>query len=435
MQAKNADLTAEVSRLRTQFDQAPGFMAVLRGPDHVFEIANAAYLQLVGRTEIVGKSVAEALPEIADQGIIELLDDVRRSGKPFVGHGITAKLRRGDGAPLEELVLDLVYQPIVGEDGQVAGIFVQGHDITEQMRAEAALRDLNETLENRVALRTAELEQARSALQSVNANLETLVAARMVDLQAANEEIQRFAYIISHDLRSPLVNVVGFTSELECIRKAIIEHFAGEGSERTPQVVRVAVGEDLPETISFIRSSTQRMAWLIGAIIKLSREGRRVLQPELVAMRPLVEGFRSVLAHQLDAHPAELDVRDMPDLVCDRMAPEQIFGNLVENALKYLQPGRAGSILVRGWEDGPRLHFAVVDNGRVIEPRDFDRVFDPFRHAATQDVARHGTGLAHARALVRRLGGTITVSSEPGQGTTFAVTLPRMLTVSSEEAA
>ena len=152
-------------------------------------------------------------------------------------------------------------------------------------------------------------------------------------------------------------------------------------------------------------------------------------------MRALVEGFRSVMAHQLDAHPAELDVRDMPDLVSDRMALEQVFGNLIENAVKYLQPGRTGSIVVRGWEDGPRLHYAVVDNGRGIEPRDFERIFDLFRRAGAQDVAGHGIGLAHARALVRRLGGTITVSSEPGQGTTFVVTLPRVLTVSNEEAA
>ena len=435
VQARNADLNAEASRLRTLFDQAPGFMAVLRGPDHVFEIANAAYLQLVGRTDLVGRSVAEALPEIAGQGFIELLDEVLATGAPFVGHGIRARLRRAPDVPLEEVVLDLVYQPILGEDGQVAGIFVQGHDITVQMRAEAALRELNETLENRVALRTAELEHARAALQSVNANLEAIVAARMVDLRAANEEIQRFAYIVSHDLRSPLVNVMGFTSELESIRQIITDHFAGAGSGAIPEDVRVAVEEDLPEAIGFIRSSTQRMDWLIGAILKLSREGRRVLQPEPVPMRALVEAFKTVLAHQLDAHPAILDVRDMPDIVSDRMAIEQVFGNLVENAVKYLQPGRDGRIVVRGWEDGPRLHYAVVDNGRGIDPRDFDRIFDLFRRAGAQDVAGEGIGLAHARALVRRLGGTISVSSEPGQGTTFVVTLPRVLTVSNEEAA
>ena len=435
VQARNADLTAEASRLRTLFDQAPGFMAVLRGPDHVFEIANAAYLQLVGRRDIVGRSVADALPEIAGQGFIELLDEVRDTAKPFVGHGVTARLRRAPDAPLEELVLDLVYQPIVGDDGQVAGIFVQGHDITVQMRAESALRELNETLENRVALRTAELEQARAALESVNANLENIVAARMVDLQAANEEIQRFAYIVSHDLRSPLVNVMGFTSELESIRQTITDHFGGADGRALPETVRVAVEEDLPEAIAFIRSSTQRMDWLIGAILKLSREGRRVLQPELVPMRSLVEAFQTVLAHQLDEHPAVLDTRDMPDVVSDRMAIEQVFGNLVENAVKYLQPGKPGLIVVRGWEDGPNLHYAIVDNGRGIDPRDFDRIFDLFRRAGAQDVPGHGIGLAHTRALVRRLGGTITVSSEPGQGSTFVVTLPRVLTASNEEAA
>src|SRR3954452_16698634 len=102
----------------------------------------------------------------------------------------------------------------------------------------------------------------------------------MAELQAANEEIQRFAYLISHDLRSPLVNVMGFTSELEAIRETF-QAFVARIVERAPDLltddIRTAVHEDLPEAISFIRSSTERMDRLIKAILRLSREGRRVL--------------------------------------------------------------------------------------------------------------------------------------------------------------
>ncbi|MCP8938636.1 PAS domain-containing protein [Alsobacter sp. SYSU M60028] len=435
VQQRNTMLEADRDRLRRLFEQAPGFMALLTGPDHVFEMANAAYGQIIGHREVVGLSVREALPEVVDQGLVDLLDQVLASGEPFIGNAMRVMLQQSPDGPLTESFLDFIYQPILDAEGQPAGIFVQGQDVTQRKQAEDALLRLTEHLEQRVMDRTGELQQARNALQAINRNLEGIVKARMADLHAANEEIQRFAYIISHDLRSPLVNIMGFTAELEAVRDSVarvLELAARHAPGEVTAELRQAVEEDLPEAIGFIRSSSERMDRLIKAILRLSREGRRVLTPELINLRNLLSSSIDAIAHQLDESGATLLIGDMPELTSDRLALEQVFGNLIENALKYLDPSRPGVIRVHGREDGPNVVISVEDNGRGIEERDFERIFDLFRRAGAQDRPGEGIGLAHVRALVRRLGGSISVTSAIGAGSTFEVTLPKVLATSSE---
>jgi PAS domain S-box-containing protein len=144
VQDENRALQHERLRLRGLFEQAPGFMAVLQGPQHVFELVNVAYLRLVGHRDLQGKRVREALPEVAGQGFFELLDHVHASGEPFVGRGMRVMLQEEPGAAADERFVDFIYQPIRDDAGRVSGIFVQGHDITEQKRAEAALRETEE---------------------------------------------------------------------------------------------------------------------------------------------------------------------------------------------------------------------------------------------------------------------------------------------------
>jgi PAS domain S-box-containing protein len=240
------------------------------------------------------------------------------------------------------------------------------------------------------------------------------------ELRESNEEIQRYAYIVSHDLRAPLVNVAGFTSELEAVRGDVRAALADH-----PQAGQIDA--DLGEALGFIQAAVTRMEGLIAAILRLSREGRRRFDAQALDMTALVQGLADAQRHQTESAGARIEIApDLPEIVADRLAVEQVFGNLLDNAVKYLDPARPGRITVAARAVGAdRVRFEVADNGRGINERDHARVFELFRRAGIQDRPGDGIGLAHVKALVRALGGRIDLASEPGAGSTFGVTLPR----------
>jgi signal transduction histidine kinase len=293
-----------------------------------------------------------------------------------------------------------------------------------------------------------ERDQAEAMLRDSNLNLETTVDDRTADLREANGEIQRFAYIVSHDLRSPLVNIMGFTSELEELRGDIFRRIAALGraaasspampvpapaDEAEPELEGAdkELSQNYLEALGFIKSSIAKMDRLITAILNLTRQGRREFEPERVDTRELIEAIVTTVAHQAAEAEAQIRVEPLPDIVSDRLALEQIFSNLIDNAIKYLKPGAPGDISVRGRTKLGFAIFEIADNGRGIDPRDHDRIFDLFRRAGTQDKPGQGIGLAHVRTLVRRLGGTISVASELNNGSTFTITLPIRWTASN----
>ncbi|MBB4257133.1 MULTISPECIES: CHASE3 domain-containing protein [unclassified Bradyrhizobium] len=288
-------------------------------------------------------------------------------------------------------------------------------------------------------------DEAEARLRDANVNLESVVDERTADLREANDEIQRFAYIVSHDLRSPLVNIMGFTSELEELsgdvfrRIGSLAHVPADGPPLAPGAPGEIVlegadkqlSEDFSEALGFIKTSIAKMDRLISAILNLTREGRREFQPVKIDTSELIEAIVSTLAHQAAEAQAEIHLEPLPDIVSDRLALEQIFSNLIDNAIKYLKRGVPGEIRIRGRTKLGYAIFEISDNGRGIDPKDHQRIFDLFRRAGTQDQPGQGIGLAHVRALVRRLGGTMSVSSELDAGSTFTITLPIAWNVSN----
>ena len=280
---------------------------------------------------------------------------------------------------------------------------------------------------------TRELVAARREVETLNVGLEERVRERTNALVKANEEVQRFAYIVTHDLRAPLVNIMGFTSELEAMFKPI-EAYVGAGASATPDqraAAEEALRVDVAEAIGFIRSSTRKMDGLINAILKISREGRRELRAESVDLTGLIETAAAAVHHQASAEEGggiEIDAQ-VPRITSDRLSLDQVMGNLLDNAIKYRAPERPIRIAVRtrrerrGW-----VKIEIEDNGRGIAATDHERIFELFRRSGSQNTAGEGIGLAHVRTMVRNLGGDIAVRSELGQGTTFTVTLPPDLT-------
>ncbi len=262
--------------------------------------------------------------------------------------------------------------------------------------------------------------EAQDVLAKANLDLEETVTQRTAALKRANEEVQRFAYIVSHDLRSPLVNIMGFTAELEILRTELFEKLAAANALAGSEVLN----KDFDEAFGFIKSSIARMDRLIAAILKISREGSRPLNPEPIDAKALVDGLVAGIAHQIREKEANVLVGDLPGAVTDRLALEQIFSNLIENAIKFLKATGQGEIKVEGCHRGAEIIYTISDNGRGVDPKDHKRIFELFRRSGPQDVPGEGMGLAYVSALVRRLGGTITVESTLGRGSTFQLTLP-----------
>jgi signal transduction histidine kinase len=191
-------------------------------------------------------------------------------------------------------------------------------------------------------------------------------------------------------------------------------------------VAREQAIRDFNESLSFIRAATTKMDGLISAILKISREGRRTFQPEPLDMDEMVKNLADAIRHQIDAIGASIEVEPLPSVIADRLAVEQVFSNLLDNAVKYLEPNRRGQIKVRSRDMGSRIAYEVEDNGRGIAEADHARVFQLFRRAGVQDRPGEGIGLAHVSALVRSLGGRIELTSALGVGTTFRIILPKV---------
>jgi signal transduction histidine kinase len=278
---------------------------------------------------------------------------------------------------------------------------------------------------------TRDLARARAAVEAANSGLDAGVRERTADLGKANEEIQRFAYIVTHDLRAPLVNVMGFTAELESTVGLLQEYMAGHDDGDDPRWAdaRLAASEDLPEAIGFIRSSTRKMDGLINAILKISREGRRQLRPQSLDLNEIVEASTAAVHHQISENGGSVSTEvKVPRIVSDKLSLEQILGNLLDNAVKYQDTDRPLTIAVRAkLAAGNRISIDVEDNGRGIAASDHERVFELFRRSGAQSQPGEGIGLAHVRTMVRSLSGEITLVSQLGAGTTFTINLPRDL--------
>jgi PAS domain S-box-containing protein len=240
------------------------------------------------------------------------------------------------------------------------------------------------------------------------------------------EEIKHFAHIVSHDLHAPLVNLNGFLGELKTGLDEIfpvVEKMLPSMEEGKRSRITHMLEEDIPESLSFMDASITRMNRLIEAVLDMSRAGRRDLVFEYLDMNELVDRTLDTLSYQIEASGAEVRVGALPGTVADRTAVDQIIGNLLTNALKYLDPERPAIIEITGMHGPEENVFVVSDTGRGIAEHDLSRIFRIFERSGNRSLPGEGIGLAYARTMVRRHGGRIWCESEPGKGATFTFTI------------
>ena len=248
------------------------------------------------------------------------------------------------------------------------------------------------------------------------------------ELEQANKEVKQFAYIISHDLRAPLVNIKGFSAELRygldevnAVMESVLPHL----NEAQKESVNTALEEDIPEAFDFIESSVNRMDGFINSLLKLSRLGRHELKPVQVDLSAVVEAALKDIAHQIEERKAKVTIGPLPSVIADQTGMEQIIGNLLNNAVKYWEPTRPLKLEITSETTENETVIHIRDNGRGIAEDDMDKVFAPFRRAGEENVPGDGMGLAYVQTMVRRHGGRIKCASEYGTGTTFTFTIAK----------
>jgi len=359
----------ENKRLVTLFEQAPGIIAVVRGPEHVFEITNKSYIELIGRSDLVGKTAREALPEVEGQGFFELLDNVYQSGTPFVGHAVPLDVAREPGAPLERRYLDFVYQPIRDPAGDVVGIFVEGSDVTVRKQVEDELR-------------------------------------------AANRQKDQFLAMLAHELRNPLAPI---TTAAQLLKMGTLDAKA----VRNASEIIARQAEHMTDLVNDLLDVSRVTRGLV-TLEKEELDVNAIVASALEQVRPLIETRRHALTMQLSGEPVHV--------LGDRTRLVQVLSNILNNAAKYTPNG--GQITLRVTASDDRVVVTVSDNGVGIEPDVLPYIFELFTQAErTPDRSQGGLGigLALVKSLVALHGGSVDARSEaPGKGSEFEICLPRL---------
>lgn len=252
---------------------------------------------------------------------------------------------------------------------------------------------------------------------------------REEELAQANSDLETFTYIASHDLRSPLVNLKGFANELKhAVEKIepIVQPFVPSMPEKDQKIMKESLEVDIPEALNFIDKATQRMDTLTTALLDLSRIGKREYHIELVDTAAIVKKCIDAQAYEIEQRKAEVTWETLPAVFTDALALEQVFSNLLDNAVKYLDPARPGRVVVSAQERAADTIFSVADNGRGIVPEDQRRIFEMFRRARNADDVRGvGMGMSFVKATLRKLGGAIWCESTFGTGTIFHFRIPK----------
>jgi len=251
--------------------------------------------------------------------------------------------------------------------------------------------------------------------------------SRLLDeLKDKNKELEQLVYIASHDLRSPLVNVQGFSKELEQAFKHVqsILFHSEDVSQRVKEMLAPTLDEDIPEAIHYILTSIAKMDSLLAGLLRLARLGRAALNIKTLNMDRIVGDITKSFEYQAKEAGVTLTVEPLPPCLGDETQINQVFSNLIDNALKYRKPSQPGSIAIGGSRENGNAVYSVEDDGIGIAPQHQDKIYELFHRLDPKATQGEGLGLAITRKILDRHTGKIWVKSEQGKGSTFFVSLP-----------
>ena len=378
---------------------------------------------------IIGKRFKDVYPSIKQQPFnwIQELGEVALTGQPKTFDTYFGVSRRWYHFS--------AYSP---EQGFVALIST---DITERKQYENQLKFLNSELEARMqelqdvnATLEEEIMERQAAQEALIASRDSLLVSEAhlkrhtTELVETNKELKSFVNIVAHDFRAPMVNLKGFSNELTYALtdvKQIVQEALVHLPEQSQGKAEELIERDIPDALQFIHSSVDRLDRMVATLLKLAREGRREMIYKQVDCKELVNIILRTFDHQIAQKGIQITVGPLPTIETDHLAMEQIISNLLDNAIKYLEPGRPGKISLSCADNGDEYQFKVEDNGRGICIQDQEKVFEIFRRVGNQDVPGEGMGLAYVRTLVRQLGGKVWCESEQSVGAAIFFAIPK----------
>ena len=402
--ASLAETAAQLERERihqVSFIEASPFAELLVDPNGTILMTNVAAEKLFGyqHDELISQPIETLLPQGFRQGHPDLRDGffAPATARPM-GTGLDVLAVRKDGG---EVAVEVLLSPLQTPAGPATIVGVA--DISTRRQAQSALLSANADL--------------------ITANQELLQANITVRLKS--EEVESFVYIVSHDLRAPLINLQGFARELARGCTELREILMGlDLPEPTGSRIATLMDQDINGSLPYITASVAKFDRLINALIDLSRTGRYPLHPAPIDIGAVVLTTLDALRHLIEEAEGIVVLRSLPPAIADATAVGQIFANLIGNAVKFAAPDRTVQIEIGG-EAGEQLAtYWVRDNGRGIPPHARTRLFQMFQRFHSSVTNGDGIGLATVKHLVERQGGTVWVENEANGGSTFKFTLP-----------
>jgi len=303
------------------------------------------------------------------------------------------------------------------------------HTLSGQFRE---IAQINTELESRVEERTVELSETNQSLRReindrIRAELER--DNLMKEIQAKNKELESIIYVSSHDLRSPLVNIQGFSRKLAKSCTSLTKILSGLEfpPERREELLQLLT-EIMPRSIEFITGSVEKMDSLLSGLLRLSRLGRAAITIENLDMNLVMSKITNSLAYQVESSGAKISVDGLLPCQGDAVQINQVFTNLLDNAIKYRSAERPLHIHVSSLACPDGVQYCVEDNGIGIHPDYHNQIWEIFHRINPRDIQGEGLGLTVSRRILDRLNGTIWLESGEGVGSRFYVKLPAVRT-------